>query len=125
MKKEKAAVQQMEQAPAHRYQADISNGLSQEQIQERIDGGWTNETVTAESKTVGQIIKGNLRFLKRRQHGGIFPSQSALWIVCVKRKKAPYPILLLRIKWRGVVRFSIRQTLELCEGSYCQNSNLL
>ena len=73
MKKEKAAVQQMEQAPAHRYQADISNGLSQEQIQERIDGGWTNETVTAESKTVGQIIKGNLRFLKRRQHGGIFP----------------------------------------------------
>ena len=60
MKKEKAAVQQMEQVPAHRYQADIANGLSQEQIQERIDGGWTNETVTAESKTVGQIVKGNL-----------------------------------------------------------------
>lgn len=50
----------MEQAPAHRYQADIANGLSQEQIQERIDGGWTNETVTAESKTVGQIVKSNL-----------------------------------------------------------------
>lgn len=50
----------MEQVPAHRYQADIANGLSQEQIQERIDGGWTNETVTAESKTVGQIVKGNL-----------------------------------------------------------------
>lgn len=60
MKKEKAAAQQMEQVPAHRYQADIANGLSQEQIQERIDGGWTNETVTAESKTVGQIVKGNL-----------------------------------------------------------------
>lgn len=53
-------MQQMEQVPAHRYQADIANGLSQEQIQERIDGGWTNETVTAESKTVGQIVKGNL-----------------------------------------------------------------
>ncbi len=50
----------MEQVPAQRYQADIVNGLSQEQVQERIDGGWTNETVTAESKTVGQIVKGNL-----------------------------------------------------------------
>ena len=50
----------MEQVPAHRYQADIANGLSQEQVQERIDGGWTNKTVTAESKTVGQIVKGNL-----------------------------------------------------------------
>lgn len=60
MKKEKAAAQQMEQVPAQRYQADIANGLSQEQIQERIDGGWTNKTVTAESKTVGQIVKGNL-----------------------------------------------------------------
>lgn len=60
MKKEKAFPQQMEQVPAQRYQADIANGLSQEQVQERIDGGWTNETVTAESKTVGQIVKGNL-----------------------------------------------------------------
>lgn len=50
----------MEQVPAQRYQADIANGLSQEQVQERIDGGWTNKTVTAESKTVGQIVKGNL-----------------------------------------------------------------
>lgn len=50
----------MEQVPAQRYQADIANGLSQEQVQERIDGGWTNETVTAESKTVGQIVKSNL-----------------------------------------------------------------
>ena len=53
-------MQQMEQVPAQRYQADIANGLSQEQVQERIDGGWTNKTVTAESKTVGQIVKGNL-----------------------------------------------------------------
>ena len=60
MKKEKAVPQQMEQVPAQRYQADIANGLSQEQVQERIDGGWTNETVTAESKTVGQIVKSNL-----------------------------------------------------------------
>lgn len=50
----------MEQAPAQRYLADIASGLTQEQVQERIDGGWTNETVTAESKTVGQIVKSNL-----------------------------------------------------------------
>lgn len=60
MKKEKAAAQQMNREPAQRYQADISSGLSQEQVQERIDSGWTNEMVTEESKTVGQIIKGNL-----------------------------------------------------------------
>ena len=60
MKKEKSAVQQMEQVPAQRYQADIANGLSQEQVQERIDSGWTNETVTAESKTVGQIVKSKI-----------------------------------------------------------------
>ena len=60
MKKEKAVPQQMEQVPAQRYQADIANGLSQEQVQERIDGGWTNKTVTAEPKTVGQIVKSNL-----------------------------------------------------------------
>ena len=60
MKKEKAVPQQMEQVPAQRYQADIANGLSQEQVQERIDGGWTNKMVTAESKTVGQIVKSNL-----------------------------------------------------------------
>lgn len=50
----------MNREAAQRYQADISRGLSQEQVQERIDSGWTNEMVTEESKTVGQIIKGNL-----------------------------------------------------------------
>ena len=50
----------MNREAAQRYQADISSGLSQEQVQERIDSGWTNEMVTEESKTVGQIIKGNL-----------------------------------------------------------------
>ena len=60
MKKEKAVPQQMEQVPAQRYQADIANGLSQEQVQERIDGGWTNKTVTAELITVGKIVNGNL-----------------------------------------------------------------
>ena len=44
MKKEKAAAQQMKQVPAQRYQADIANGLSQEQVQERIDGGWTKSS---------------------------------------------------------------------------------
>ena len=58
MKKEKAAVQQMNREAAQRYLADISRGLSQEQVQERIDGGWTNKMVTAESETVGQIVKG-------------------------------------------------------------------
>ena len=60
MKKEKAAVQQMNREAAQRYLADISRGLSQEQVQERIDGDWTNKMVTAESKTVGQIVKSNL-----------------------------------------------------------------
>ena len=50
----------MNREAAQRYQADISSGLSQEQVQERNDSGWTNEMVTEESKTVGQIIKGNL-----------------------------------------------------------------
>lgn len=50
----------MNREAAQRYQADISSGLSQEQVQERIDSGWTNEMVTEGSKTVGQIIKGNL-----------------------------------------------------------------
>ena len=45
----------MEQAPAQRYQPDIANGLSQAQVQERIDSGWTNQTIAAKSKTVGQI----------------------------------------------------------------------
>ena len=60
MKKEKAAVQQMNRKAAQRYLTDISGGLSEEQVQERIDGGWTNKMVTAESKTVGQIVKSNL-----------------------------------------------------------------
>ena len=53
-------MQQMNREAAQRYLADISSGLSQEQVQERIDGGWTNKIVTAESKTVGQIVKSNL-----------------------------------------------------------------
>ena len=53
-------MQQMNREAAQRYLADISRGLSQEQVQERIDGGWTNKMVTAESKTVGQIVKSNL-----------------------------------------------------------------
>ncbi|MDY4598329.1 MAG: cation-translocating P-type ATPase [Candidatus Faecousia sp.] len=43
-----------------RYQADIVNGLTQGQVQERISGGWGNTSVKPESKTVGQIIKSNL-----------------------------------------------------------------
>ncbi|MDO5545130.1 MAG: cation-translocating P-type ATPase [Eubacteriales bacterium] len=46
--------------PPVRYQADIAAGLSQEQVQERIDGEWKNDSVAAESKTVKQIVKDNL-----------------------------------------------------------------
>ena len=53
-------MQQMNRKAVQRYLTDISGGLSQEQVQERIDGGWTNKMVTAESKTVGQIVKSNL-----------------------------------------------------------------
>ena len=46
--------------PAVRYQADISSGLSQEQVQERVSNGWTNMSVKPESRTIGKIIKSNL-----------------------------------------------------------------
>lgn len=60
MKKQKAVVQQIERSPIERCQPDVTRGLSPAQVQQRIDGGWTNEAVTGESKTVGQIVKGNL-----------------------------------------------------------------
>ena len=38
-----------------RYQADIVNGLTQGQVQERISGGWGNTSVKSESKTVDNM----------------------------------------------------------------------
>ena len=52
--------QNIEYEPSMRYEADITQGLSQEQVRQRTEEGWTNEAVTASSKTVGQIIKSNL-----------------------------------------------------------------
>ena len=52
--------QNIEYEPSVRYEADITQGLSQEQVRQRTEDGWTNEAVTASSKTVGQIIKSNL-----------------------------------------------------------------
>lgn len=59
-RKEESINRVTEYEPSVRYQADISSGLSQEQVRDRIENGWGNESVTAESKSVGQIIKGNL-----------------------------------------------------------------
>ena len=52
--------QNIEYEPSVRYEADITQGLSQEQVRQHTEDGWTNEAVTASSKTVGQIIKSNL-----------------------------------------------------------------
>ena len=57
MKKEKAAVQQMNREAVQRYQADISSGLSQEQVQERIDSGWTHP----KQKLFGMVISRKFR----------------------------------------------------------------
>ncbi|MGN0313660.1 MAG: cation-translocating P-type ATPase, partial [Fusicatenibacter sp.] len=46
--------------PAVRYQANISTGLSQKQVQERVSNGWKNTSIRPESRTIGKIIKSNL-----------------------------------------------------------------
>ena len=42
--------QNIEYEPSVRYEADITQGLSQEQVRQRTEEGWTNEAVTASSK---------------------------------------------------------------------------
>ena len=43
-----------------RYQADTRNGLSSAQVYEYIQNGWTNKPVEPPTKTVREIIRGNL-----------------------------------------------------------------
>lgn len=49
-----------EYRPTMRYTADIENGLSSAQVHEYVQNGWTNEPVEPPTKTVPEIIKGNL-----------------------------------------------------------------
>ena len=43
-----------------RIQADESQGLSSQQVQEYVQNGWVNRPVDPPTKTIGEIIKGNL-----------------------------------------------------------------
>ena len=46
--------------PPERILASAEEGLTQEQARQRLEDGWANTPVTAESKTLGQIIRSNL-----------------------------------------------------------------
>lgn len=46
--------------PVRRCRADVGTGLTQEQVREYTEAGWTNAAVDSPSKTVPEIIKGNL-----------------------------------------------------------------
>lgn len=46
--------------PVRRCRADVGTGLTQEQVREYTEAGWTNAAVESPSKTVPEIIKGNL-----------------------------------------------------------------
>ena len=43
-----------------RIQADESQGLSSQQVQEYVQNGWVNRPVAPPTKTIGEIIKSNL-----------------------------------------------------------------
>lgn len=49
-----------ERRPVRRCQASVGTGLTQEQVREYAGAGWTNAAVASPSKTVPEIIKGNL-----------------------------------------------------------------
>ena len=49
-----------ERRPVRRCQASVGTGLTQEQVREYAEAGWTNAAVDSPSKTVPEIIKGNL-----------------------------------------------------------------
>lgn len=50
----------MERRPVRRCKADVGTGLTQEQVREYTEAGWINTAVDSPSKTVSEIIKGNL-----------------------------------------------------------------
>lgn len=62
MKKKKAELttEPVKRQPTTRYDANVSTGLCQEQVQEYIRNGWTNEPVEPQSKSIRAIIKSNL-----------------------------------------------------------------
>lgn len=59
-KKTKENTEQIECHSTVRYQVDTRNGLSSAQVHEYIQNGWTNKTVKPPTKTVREIIRGNL-----------------------------------------------------------------
>ena len=59
-KEKKLAAEQPQRRPTTRYQADVSTGLRQEQVQEYIRNGWKNDTTEPETRSVGSIIRKNL-----------------------------------------------------------------
>lgn len=50
----------IERKPIRRSQPDVRTGLTKNQVQEYTEAGWTNAAVDSPSKTVSEIIKGNL-----------------------------------------------------------------
>lgn len=59
-KKDKKDAENIEFHSTVRYQIDTKNGLSSAQVYEYIQNGWTNKTVEPPTKSVQEIIKGNL-----------------------------------------------------------------
>ena len=59
-KEKKLAAEEPQRRPTTRYQADVSTGLRQEQVQEYIRNGWKNDTTEPETRSVGSIIRKNL-----------------------------------------------------------------
>ena len=59
-KEKKLAAEQPQRRPTTRYQADVSTGLRQKQVQEYIRNGWKNDTTEPETRSVGSIIRKNL-----------------------------------------------------------------
>ncbi|MGM9660216.1 MAG: cation-translocating P-type ATPase [Faecousia sp.] len=59
-RKEASLPESTESQTAVRYLADITTGLTEEQVQAYIRNGWTNEAVTPDSKSIGEIIRNNL-----------------------------------------------------------------
>ena len=59
-KKDKKDAENIEFHSTVRYQVDTKNGLSSAQVYEYIQNGWTNKTVEPPTKSVQEIIKGNL-----------------------------------------------------------------
>lgn len=61
MFKRKKSVEEIDtRRPTTRYKANMLKGLTKEQVREYTENGWTNEPADPPSKTVGEIVKGNV-----------------------------------------------------------------